>query len=166
MDWNLRHRVAPTIANLQGFVPLTSGDRNLACAFVTAIGLSAVMGLQAIETFGADHAWVQYRIWIVAVSLSGGYMALRIASDLFGHCGVRGVAKAIVGGLWFTALVGLIAGSFMLPVFGTMFGPFAIVMLIIGSPWAASMWIAGLWSIHLMMRCWRTEQDRLFARLR
>jgi hypothetical protein len=37
--------------------------------------------------------------------------------------------------------------------------------MLVSSPMLALMWFANLLASHLLIRNWRTEQDRLFARL-
>ena len=137
----------------------------MTCAHMVALAIGASIGSQAIVTFRADAAAVEYRLWILFAACMGAYVAMRSASDLFGQSGLKGALRAICGGAWFTAVFGVVAGSIALPFFGTMFGPFAAVMLIAGSPWVLAIWLTGLGLIHLMVKCWRTEQDRLFARL-
>ena len=57
----------------------------------------------------------------------------------------------------------LIAGTLALPLYGTMFGPFALAVIFVSSPLLAGLWAFNLFGVHVLMCQWRIERDSIFG---
>lgn len=155
--------------NLRGFWSLTEGEQQLVTAYVTTCAFGAGMGLMTVTqmSHGAifDTGFTFYHRWIVLCGALGCGLALWLAGDRMGQSGPNGFARGMLGVVWVSVVGAVIAGTLALPFYGTMFGPFTLAIMLVGSPMLALMWFANLLASHLLIRNWRTEQDRLFARL-
>ncbi|MEM9436588.1 MAG: hypothetical protein AAGA15_06065 [Pseudomonadota bacterium] len=101
--------------------------------------------------------------WICTLCAAlGGMAAPVLVRDWFGYRGVSGVIYALVGGIMATMLLGVFAGTFILPVFGTMFGPLLILTASIGKPWFLVPWAIALKGLHIAMIEYREEQDTIY----
>ncbi|MEM9349856.1 MAG: hypothetical protein AAGA47_06315 [Pseudomonadota bacterium] len=92
----------------------------------------------------------------------GGVTAPILVRDWFGHAGVCGIIYALVGGLMATMLLGVFAGTLILPVFGTMFGPLLVLTASIAKPWFLLPWVISLKGLHSAMVEYRAEQDTIY----
>ena len=106
-----------------------------------------------------DPSVTSYEIWVILSAMIGACGALLSMLDHFGHRGVRGAFRLIRGGLSVTFLGSLIGGTLAMPMFGTMFGPFAFVMLFVTKPSVGAMWAGSLIAAHILLRGWRVERD-------
>ena len=77
--------------------------------------------------------------------------------------GRRGVFSAILTLVGVSVLAGLIGGTLAMPVYGTMFGPFLLVVTLAGSPLLALLWCVNLGAVHVLLSDWQNERDSSFA---
>jgi hypothetical protein len=156
MGFRMWPRILPTI-----------GERNLALAYVS-VGLSgAFLALYAVMQLGQGalllRALTRYEIWTCMAGAVGAVLALYIMQRHFGMPGWRGWLRAVCGMIMLCFVGSLITGTIALPLYGTMFGPFTLTMILAGSPLLAVMWGMTLCGVHLLLTTWRTERDSIFT---
>lgn len=123
------------------------------------LGYVALGGLQGmVEIVGPEIGGMMS----VGASFFGGLGSAILVRDRLGREGTRGVLSAIAGGVLATALLGIIAGTIVLPIFGTMFGPWLVLMTAATKPWYVLPWIASLYGMHKARRSYLAEQETLF----
>ena len=101
--------------------------------------------------------------WLsTALAALGALLAAIILRESFGRPGVWGACQAIVSGAVATCLMGIIAGTMLLPVYGTMFGPWLIIVTIIVKPWLMVPWSLTLYGFHKARAEYAAEQDTIY----
>ena len=67
----------------------------------------------------------------------------------WGKPGALGLARAIVGSVAVAILAAIVAGTLIVPLYGTVYGPLLIVSEFIAKPWLAVAWFGVLirWSL-------------------
>ena len=146
-----------------GIWRLTEGERSLAMAHAAMAVFGAGLAFSAVLRMGAG-AWSGaplggYEVWIIGCGAIGGALALYLCRDRVGQAGPLRAAAAII----FTNLMAaVIAGTLALPIYGTMFGPFALVMILAGSPMLGLMWLANQLAVHLLLANFHAERDSIF----
>lgn len=123
------------------------------------IGYLAVLHLDHGALF-APMSW--HQLWIVVASVIGGMSTLFLSGDRLGQRGGKGALRALAGGIWITFFGALIGGTLALPVYGTMFGPFIVMVTFLGAPMLALLWVFNLLGIYLMMGTYQRERDSIF----
>lgn len=136
----------------------TAGERRaaLACAIVAISSASVAVLVRTRLVPGGDGL---FSLWGAASGAVGGWIALRLSAHRLGHPGLSGTFRALGGIVSISVIAALIAGTLILPLYGTMFGPFSLAMTLIGSPLAAVLWLLGLWLSHRLIATWRRERE-------
>lgn len=150
---------------LRTFRRATEGERARASAYMLVCISSGTLGYLAVLHLDRAALFDQlswYESWIVAASALGGMIALFLSGDRMGQPGVRGVLRAIAGGIWLTFIGALVGGTLGLPLYGTMFGPFIVTVTLIGAPILGLLWVFNLMGVHLLMRIYQRERDSIF----
>lgn len=145
--------------------PPSPAERSLmvACTGLAAcggiLGCEALRGLQGMVEFAGPVAGE----WLCAICAAlGAIISGLVMRHRFGHSGIAGGFSAAGGALVATLLLGVVAGTFVLPIFGTMFGPWLVVSAVLNKPWLVLPWLLALYGLHLAMSEYRTEQDSIF----
>ena len=127
------------------------------------LGFEALKGLQYMQEFVGRAAgeWVS----TFAAAL-GGVGAPLILRHRFGLTGVKGTLAAFGAAFVATGLLGILAGTFVLPVFGTMFGPWLILTTVLEQPWLLAPWLLCLYAYHVAEKDYARESETLFRRVR
>ncbi|EAR52624.1 methionine sulfoxide reductase B [Oceanicola granulosus HTCC2516] len=146
---------------------VTEGERARAAAYGLVAVIGAVMSFLVIQRLDADvrgplHPLTFYEFWQIAAGAIGAAAALRLSGEMFGQPGLRGWKSAAMGVLFVSFVGALIAGTLVLPLYGTMFGPFSLAVALAGSPILALAWVSHLFGAHWLMRRWRDERDSIF----
>ena len=145
---------------------LSEGERARALAFIlvgicsAALGFLAVLHLDRRALFDGLSL---YQIWITVASGLGGMIALFLSGDRMGQSGQVGAMRAVAGAIWVTFIGALIGGTLGLPFYGTMFGPFIVVVTLMSAPILAMLWAFNLLGIHMLMAAYQRERDSIFT---
>jgi len=145
---------------------VTDGERARALAFFLVGVCSAGLGYLAVLHLDRNALFEEltwYQLWIVTASGLGGMIALFLSGDRMGQPGAKGAYRAVAGGIWITFIGALIGGTLGLPVYGTMFGPFIVVVTLLGAPMLAALWAFNLLGIHMLMATYQSERDSIFT---
>lgn len=145
---------------------LTEGERARALAFLLVAICSACVGFLAVihlDRTALFDGLSWYQTWIVVASGLGGMIALFLSGDRMGQSGHSGALRAVAGGIWVTFIGALIGGTLGLPLYGTMFGPFIVVVTLMGAPILAMLWAFNLLGIHFLLATYQRERDSIFT---
>lgn len=141
----------------------TEGEVCFAVAIAIVAFLGAGVGYETLFFLAPeqamDSAITGYEVWVILSAMIGACVALVSMLGQFGHRGLHGAFSLIRGVLSVTFLGSLIGGTLAMPMFGTMFGPFAFVMLFVTKPTVGAMWAGSLIAAHILLRGWRVERD-------
>jgi hypothetical protein len=145
---------------------LTEGERARALAFGLVGACSAGLGYLTVlhmdhAVFFEEFSW--YQTWIVIASGLGGMIALFLSGDRLGQPGQAGAVRAVAGAIWVTFIGALVGGTLGLPFYGTMFGPFIVVVTLIGAPLLAMLWAINLFGSHVLLGIYQSERDTIFT---
>ena len=145
---------------------LSEGERARALAFLLAGVCSAVLGFLAVHHLDQTALFdglSLYQTWIIAASGLGGMIALFLSGDRMGQSGHKGAMRALAGAIWVTFIGALIGGTLGLPLYGTMFAPFIVVVTLMGAPILAMLWAFNLLGIHFLLASYQRERDSIFT---
>lgn len=147
----------------------SEGERGLLVAFVgiamfsIAIALTTKVQLDTGSILTSDFG--RYDAWFVISGLCGGVAGFYLTLKWFGHPGRAGWIRALIGVLVFSFVSSIIAGTLVLPLYGTMFGPFTLLMVLISTPMLALLWTCAILIAHRLVWRWRVERNSLFEPL-
>ncbi len=144
----------------------SSGERSRVLAFLIVGIFGAAIGFMVALRLGQGailHFGIRgYDIWMICAGALGSMAALALAGRQFGQPGFRGFLRALLASVWVSFFGSLIGGTLMLPLYGTMFGPFTLAVTLISSPLFAVIWFLNLIGAHLMLSNWQRERDSIF----
>jgi len=101
-----------------------------------------------------------YELWVVMSCCLGTTAALHVMRHRIGRRGAIGAILSLAG---VSLLAGLIGGSLAMPLYGTMFGPFLLVVTLAGQPLLALLWCINLGAVRVLLCRWQGERDSIFA---
>ena len=157
------HHICEWLGDLWAWYKPTDGEIYLGLACTVMAFMGAIVGYEILSLLVYDNANVfpinYYQIWAILTSVFAVSISFLCMSQQFGERGLTGIFKAIKGGLIVTFLYSLIAGTLVLPLWGTMFGPFAFIMLFVTKPFIAFIWVGSLLTAHMLMCGWRVERE-------
>ncbi|WP_245540976.1 hypothetical protein [Octadecabacter antarcticus] len=152
--------------SLRKYFGLTEGERARVLAFALVGTCSATLGYLAVLHLDSDSSFdglSWYQTWLVVASGLGGMIALFLSGDRMGQPGSAGATRAVAGALWVTFIGALIGGTLGLPLYGTMFGPFIVVVTLMAAPLLAMLWAVNLFGTHILMGIYQSERDTIFT---
>lgn len=134
----------------------------LGCLFTALFGaaLAFIIVLRLDPDAVFNRAMTIYETWIVASGFIGGASATYLSRHTLGRPELWITVRGIVST---TFLASLIAGTLALPLYGTMFGPFTLVVVFFASPITAFLWICNLFAVHEFVREWQRERNSIFG---
>jgi hypothetical protein len=145
---------------------LSKGERHMAFAYAVVAICGAIIGYAVVLrlSHGAvlGRALTAFEIWMIAASAMGSMIGLYLAGDSFGQPGWAGLWKAARASLWVSFVSSIVGGSLMLPFYGTMFGPFTLVVTLAAAPLLGVLWFLNLLGAHGLISTWQKERDTIF----
>lgn len=141
---------------------LTEGERSILLAAISASVFGAVLAFNFVMTLGGQMAMLNmlsaYELWVTMSGAIGALAGLYLSRNWMGHAGWRGLVRACAGIISTSMTRAVVGGTLALPFYGTMFGPFTLVMTLIGAPILAILWISTLACAHFLLATWRSER--------
>ncbi|MEO0678226.1 MAG: hypothetical protein AAFZ02_11785 [Pseudomonadota bacterium] len=134
-----------------------------ACVAVGATG--ALLACEALRPIAGDDGFFTGSAGLWYATLSAGFSATAVAYGVrrnFGHPGTGGALWSVFFSIVATCVLGIVAGSFILPVFGTMFGPWFMILAVLKTPLLALPWALSLYGLHLAGKEYVAEQATAF----
>ena len=144
-------------------MPLRSaGELQLLRAFcVAGIAGGLVGGFLLFDPLSEQGGMSLYRLWLGVAGAFGAATSLFLVRKNFGKPGTFGAFETAFAGLMATLLTGIIGGSLALPVYGTMFGAWLVIVSIVETPLLLLPWAGALWVMHQAMSTYRAEKQTL-----
>lgn len=125
--------------------------------------IGAVVGFFVLfERFQAGIDVPVYRAWLALGGGVGTVLSVHLTRDGFGRPGMWGGVQAILSACIATLAAGVIGGTIALPIFGTMFGPWLLVVSFVQAPLLFVPWAGGLLMIHWAYAKFRAERETIF----
>ncbi len=125
--------------------------------FGLLFGLTIVMRLD--NSVFATRFLTLFEAWTLTASVIGVCVSLRIARDKL--C-MPSAFRTFEGMLLLTVLAPIAAGTLILPIYGTMFGPFTLALIFWALPITALVWLFAMIVISALLREWQRERDSIF----
>ncbi len=145
---------------------LTEGERSILAATISVAIFGGLLAFNVVMTIGGHASMMAgltaYEVWVVFLGAIGGPAGLYLCRNWMGQAGTRGLCTAIVGVVAVSLVGAIVGGTLALPFYGTMFGPFTLIMSLISAPMLALLWASTLFGAHFLMAIWRSEQDSVF----
>ena len=130
---------------------------------LTGAILAQIAVLRLSEAVPSSQFELAFTFWAGLAGCIGGAIGIWYASDKwFGFSGLAGWVTASFGALAVTGVAAVIAGSLILPFYGTMFAPLQVIMMMIESPMLAVVWFGMMICAQGLLRQWRSERDSIF----
>ena len=145
--------------------PPSPAERTLLLAYMGLAACGAMLGSEALSGLQGlvDVIGEGVALWVLALASAGGAcISGYLLRDRFGFVGRMGFTKACFGSVLATLALGVAAGTLVLPIFGTMFGPWLLVLTIATKPWMALPWLAALYGFHLAFISYRNERKTIY----
>ena len=120
----------------------------------TAIGLIGMLSATALVVFGDTHdldsKWIS-PIGVIFLAGPRAWVAGLIFGGLFGLPGPWGWATLALGAVLSTFLGAAIAGTFVVPLLGTMIAPFELFEQMIQHPMMLVVWLGLMAGVHVLI---------------
>ena len=146
------------------FRELSTAEKRLVVTYASITLAGGVLSLVAFDTLAAQVGKSQETraVWLAFAGAVGGLIGARSAASFFGRSGPAGTLLIFAGVLFLTVVFGIAAGSLILPIYGTMFGPWLAVVGLVSHPVAAVLWITSLTAFHFARSAYAVERDTVF----
>lgn len=146
----------------------SAGERNFLWALIGTCLVGAILSCIAVlrltETYPASQFELAFTSWTAVAGFVGAGAALwSTYNRWFGKPGTAGWISAMIGALLVSGIGSVVAGSLILPLYGTMFGPLQLFVTLIDTPVLAVVWFGMLMCAHVLLTRWRSERDSIFA---
>ena len=147
------------------FTSFSFAERQTIFSVFGLMVLGAIVGHWALAdlqpVIATDHPALG-TLWQVAASMCGALSAAKATRGFFGGTGARGIFWTLVGAVVLTLAYGVIAGTLILPIYGTMFAPWFVLLTLGGMPILGVLWCAGLVGYHVARARYEAERDTIF----
>lgn len=144
---------------------MTAGEARMMYGYAMAAFFGAVFAAIVVVRLDASAILMRpptpYEIWIMVSGAIGAALGVRVARP---QLGMPGLSAPLWGMVTATFVAPVIAGTLGLPLYGTMFGPFTMLVIFFASPALAVLWFAMLGVVHFLAMAWHDERDSIFGR--
>lgn len=147
--------LTPKLPSLRRVGDQPGGGLVLASALVLVSG--AAMSLAVVLRLSGGSLSLSYGLWVALSGAVGAWAGLGMAWRDLGWPGTKGILLAVRGSFVFAMTGAIAGGSLVLPIFGTMFAPFAVIVTLMAIPAAAVGLAATLALVHRRLLLWRAR---------
>jgi len=151
---------------LKSAFTLSSGEANLAVAYIGVAIFGAIMSFSVVNRLGGGNEIIRpmtsYDCWIILAGGIGAYSALFLGRTWLGHAGIGGYVRVLIAIPVISFIASIITGTLAFPGHGTMFAPLALVTTVIANPMLGILWGGMIVAAHFRFARWRTERDTIF----
>jgi hypothetical protein len=146
---------------------ISRGERSFIVAMLGTSILGAMLACVAVMRLSENAVQTDtshvITYWTILAGCIGGASGFWISYERwFGHGGAAGWVSAVIGALAVSGIGSVIAGTLILPLYGTMFGPLQLIMMMIAYPSLAAIWLGMMLCAHGLLSQWRRERDSIF----
>lgn len=103
-------------------------------------------------------------VWIVVAAILGMVIGFAIHFRAIGHRGACGIVRSLAAQIMLTLTATLIAGTLIVPLHGTLYGPLVVAELAVDGPVPLVVWPFEALTIHWLMTIWQAEKACAFRR--
>lgn len=129
-----------------------------------AVGaLLCVMSVHALDGAAPLANSPILHLWRLVAGFVGTAGLLWLNRGRFGWPGWRGWMIMAGGALMVTLFAPVAAGTLVLPIYGTMFGPLALTVTLLRRPLLALLWFGTLIAAHRLCTLYRAERATIFS---
>ena len=150
------------MARLKSTFQLSRGEKAYAIAYAIVMSVAAGLTVFVMAGVEGDAALPVeasfYSIWTVIAGIIGGALALYAARGWLGLAGVLGWVRALVGGTAAALIAAVIAGSLIMPLYGTFYAPVMLATEFVQMPILAFGWYAAIFGAHYLMTALNEER--------
>ncbi len=150
------------MARLRSTFQLSKGEKAYAVAYAIVMSVAAGLTVYVMAGVEGDAALPVeasfYSIWTVIAGIIGGALALYAARGWLGLAGILGWVRALVGGTAAALIAAVIAGSLIMPLYGTFYAPVMLATEFIEVPLLAIGWYAAIFGAHYLMTALNEER--------
>ena len=140
---------------LKNLLKFSKGEKAVLLAYAAVMAMAAgftVFVMSGIEgSAGILRTPTLYTAWVIGAGALGGGLGLFSARGCMGQPHAMGWARAIVGSTAVALIASVVAGTFILPVYGTIYAPVMLMTATLAAPWLAAMWYATVLGAHYLM---------------
>ena len=148
---------------------LSAGERQFYIAALIVALMGALLAHVSLSDISAQghvqdlHLRDPMTLWTLAAGAIGAVAGFGSTyARWFGYAGTVGWIRALYGGVGISLVGSVVGGTLILPYYGTMFGPFQLVIVMIAHPLLALAWVAVLAAVHWLLIPWQAERDSIF----
>lgn len=146
---------------------LSGGEKNylLALSSIGVVGaILAIVVTLRLSAHGAIRIEVDaFTVWTAIAGCIGAMCGFTsVYSRWFGFPEGAGWIRALIGGLLLSGIGSVVAGTLILPYYGTMFAPFQLIIAMIEFPVLGLVWVAIIVCAHKLLEDWRAERESIF----
>jgi len=151
------------LSNLKSSIQLSKGEKAYVVAYAIVIAVAAGLTVFVMAGVEGDAALPNqasfFSIWAVISGIIGGALALYAARGWLGMSGSLGLARAVVGSTAAALIAAVIAGSLIMPIYGTFYAPVLLATEFVSSPLIAVGWYAAMLRAHYLMTVLTKERQ-------
>lgn len=151
------------LERLRSSFRLSRGEKAYALAYSIVMSVSAGLTVFVMAGVEGDAALPVeasfYSVWTVIAGVIGGAFALYAARGWLGLPGVFGWIRAAVGGMAAALIASVIAGTLIMPLYGTFYAPVMLATEFMQLPILAAGWFAAIFGAHYLMTALKEERS-------
>jgi hypothetical protein len=125
------------------------------------VALTAIVRMRQGEFF--SEPMTAYSLWFILSGAIGGALGLYMHRHRMGQGGSYPAVQALGAIVLSNATGAVICGTLTLPLYGTMFGPFTLIMILVSSPVVSLIWLVNQLAVHLLLARFHAERDSIFV---
>ena len=150
------------MTRLRSIFHLSRGEKAYALAYAIVMSVSAgltvfvLAGIEGVASLPADGSY--YSVWTAIAGVIGGAFALYAARGWLGLPGAFGWVRALVGGTAAALIAAVIAGSLIMPIYGTFYAPVMLATEFVEFPLLALGWFGAIFVAHSLMTSLKQER--------
>ena len=149
---------------------VTDGERSVLISYVGVSIVGACLAFSVGLTLDSASALSTYPnlydAWLAISGAIGAASALYLGRGFLGRSDVAGAIRVFLALPVISLTASLIAGTFALPIYGTMFGPLALFSTFVSNPLLAGVWITSIFGAHAAHAAYQQERDTIFTAIR
>lgn len=147
---------------------ISKGEKAYILAFAAVIAVSAGLTLFIMSGIDQSVALPQeptaYTGWVIGAGALSGFFALFAARGYMGGAGILGFVRALVGSTAAGIIAAAIAGTLIMPIYGTFYAPVIVATEFISNPLLPLAWYIVMMGAHYMMKIYADERAWGYSR--
>ena len=143
------------MTRLRSVFQLSKGEKAYALAYAIVVSVAAGLTVFVMAGVEGDTAIPVsssfYSVWTIIAGVIGGALALYAARGWLGLPGAFGWVRALVGATAAALIAAVIAGTLIMPIYGTFYAPVMLATEFVAMPLFAVGWFGIMFIAHALM---------------